>query len=138
MSSDFDRLFAEAAFPALLDQFGEKDGNGAFVPIEYRPLGARTAAPFRWPAILSKVRFAEDYDVTTGDTTRSETRTCEVSAAAAAADNVTHFQPNATITIDGVAWHVSKQETTWGPVMIVFGLRREPLEAKEERRSGSV
>jgi hypothetical protein len=136
MASDFEDLFATFAIPSLVEQFGERDGNGDFLPLKYWPPLNPSGEPFLWRGIAGPVRSTIEY--TPDGEVRRETKTWQIERTLTDANGVSHAQRNARVEDADGKWNVNADECIWGPSFVTLALVRAPRTAGNELRSASV
>lgn len=134
MGSDFHALFAEAAMPLLIEQFGERDEDNFLAEFIYRT-GIVEDVERVWNGILSPIKFEDVFDAEKGDLTRKETRTLRVARSTVDDDEIFGFQRDGTFEINEEIWALNEAATEWGSGFVTFGLIREPLSRKYEARA---
>lgn len=135
--SDFDRMASAFASPLLMQQFGERDANGAFGGVRYRlPGHPEGVEPHLLPGIPSPVRAV--VQMTFDGEVRQETKTWQIERSRLDAIGVKHPQRNAGIEDADGRWEVNADECVWGDVFVTLALIRKPRTSGNELRSAAV
>jgi hypothetical protein len=136
MASDFEELFATFAVPSLVEQFGERDGNGDFRPLKYWPPLNPSGEPFLWRGIAGPVRA--DVEFTVDGEVRRETKLWNIERTILDDAGITHPQRNARIEDADGTWQVDVNACIWGPSFVTLALVRAPRTAGNELRRAGV
>jgi hypothetical protein len=139
--NEFKQLARTHAAPSLMQQFGDRDGNGVLQSAKYHPPYAQPGSPAieLSGAIWSDVRFEDLPDIESGGIMRREARTCRVMRSELDARGIDGFEFNAWVEDPSgdpdAGWTLEESTTVWGEVFVTLGLVRIPLVRKGEQRA---
>lgn len=136
MGSEADTFVADFCLPFLGEQFGDRDANGDFSKIRYKPPQGDAFDLVGW--IVSSINGQEEMNLVRGGTNTVETMKITGPASDMDAKGIKGYQRQAKVDVAGLEYNTDALTTVFGGPMVTLGLKRQPLTAQNEGRHAGL